>query len=187
MTENMESNYTREHNRLFDGLTAALSRDLARLSAEANGGRSILFVYPPEDEERYIEEAKRRYTDGYEFIDLREVFTDFVDSKGLDKFKRQFKNMGSEVFVSQNYSEGTFYSFLMKRIVDVSSKGVSPVLMHTGVIYKMGFSNQNIMEDPNVMKFRKPLVFFYPATVNNETIYFLDKQPASKYRCVVVI
>ena len=183
----MGSNYTQDHNRLFENLTAALNRDLARLYTEANGGRSILFVYPPEDEERYIEEAKRRYTDGYEFIDLREVFTDFVGSKGLDKFKKLFKNMGTEVFVSQNYSEGTFYSYLMKRVVNASLKGVSPVLVHTGVIYKMGFSNQNIIEDPNVMKFLKPLVFFYPATAKNETIYFLDKQPASKYRCVVVI
>lgn len=183
----MASTYLQDHNRLFSNLSAALGRDLARLSSEANGGRSILFVYPPEDEEKFIEEAKKRYTDGYEFIDLRELFTEFVDSKGLDKFKRQFMNMGTEVFVSQNYTEGTFYSHLMKRVVEVSAKGVSPILIHTGVIYKMGFSNQNIMEDPNVMKFQKPLVFFYPATLKNETIYFLDKQPASKYRCVVVI
>ena len=46
----MGSNYTQDHNRLFENLTAALNRDLARLSTEANGGRSILFVYPPEDE-----------------------------------------------------------------------------------------------------------------------------------------
>jgi hypothetical protein len=183
----MASTYIQEHNRLFSDLTAALSRDLAHLSSDANGGRSILFVYPPADEEKYIEEARRRYTDGYEVVDLRQLFVQFVDSKGLDKFRRQFKNMGTEVFVSQNYSEGTFYNFLMQRIVETAAKGVSPILVHTGVIYKMGFSNQNIMEDPNVMKFQKPLVFFYPAVLRNDTIYFLDQQPASKYRCVVVI
>ena len=183
----MASTYIQEHNRLFGDLTAALGRDLAHLSSEANGGRSILFVYPPIDEEKYIEEAKRRFTEGYEFIDLRLLFVEFVDSKGLDKFRRQFKNMGTEVFVSQNYTEGTFYSFLMKRIVDSAAKGISPILIHTGVIYKMGFSNQNIMEDPDVMKFKKPLVFFYPAVIRNETIYFLDQQPASKYRCVVIV
>ena len=170
----MASNYIQDHNRLFDDLNAALSRDMAKLSTEANGGRSILFVYPPEDEENYIKEARQRYTDGYEFVDLRELFNEFVESKGIEKFRKQFQNMGTEVFVSQNYSEGTFYTFLMKKI-------------HTGTIYKMGFSNQNIMEDPSVMKFQKPLVFFYPATVRNDTIYFLDKQPASKYRCVVII
>lgn len=88
----MASTYIQEHNRLFGDLTAVLGRDLAHLSTEANGGRSILFVYPPVDEEKYIEEAKRRFTYGYEFIDLRLLFVEFVDSKGLDKFKRQFKN-----------------------------------------------------------------------------------------------
>lgn len=183
----MASTFLQDHNRLFADLSAELSRDLARLSQEANGGRSILFVYPPEDEEKYIGEARRRYTDGYEFIDLRQVFTEFVDTKGLDRFRRQYKNMGSEAFVSQNYTEGTFYAHLMKLLMETAEKGVSPILVHTGVIYNMGFSNQNIMEAPEVMKLRKPLVFFYPATVRNETIYFLDKQPASKYRCVVVI
>lgn len=184
----MASTYIQEHNRLFSDLTAALGRDLAHLSSDANGGRSILFVYPPIDEEKYIKEAKHRYTDGYEFIDLRQLFVEFIDSKGLEKFKRQFKNMGTEVFVSQNYTEGTFYSFLMHKIVETAEKGASPILIHTGVIYKMGFSNQNIMEDPNVMKFRKPLVFFYPAIIRNKTIYFLgqQQQPASNYRCVVV-
>lgn len=55
----MASTYIQEHNRLFGDLTAALGRDLAHLSSEANGGRSILFVYPPVDEEKYIEEAKK--------------------------------------------------------------------------------------------------------------------------------
>ena len=182
----MASSFIQDHNRLFADLSAELRRDLARLSQEANGGRSILFVYPPEDEEKYIGEARRRYTDGYEFIDLREVFTEFVDTMGLDKFKRLFEIMGTEAFVSQNFSEGTYFAHLMKRLKETTGKGVAPILVHTGVIYNMGFSNQNVMEAPEMMKLRKPLVFFYPATMRNETIYFLDKQPASKYRCVVV-
>lgn len=112
---------------------------------------------------------------------------EFVESKGIEKFKKQFKNMGTEVFVSQNYTDGTFYSFLMKRIAEVADKELSPILIHTGTIFKMGFSNQNIMEDPNVIKFQRPLIFFYPATIKDDTIWFLDKQPASKYRCVVVM
>lgn len=182
----MGATFIQDHNRLFGDLSAALSRDMAKLSQEAQGGRSILFVYPPEDENEYIQEAKKRYTEGFEFIDLRELFVEFVESKGLDKFKKQFKNMGTEVFVSQNYSEGTFYSFLMKKIVDTAAKDVSPILIHIGTIFKMGFSNQNIMEDPNAILFKKPLVFFYPATIRNGKIWFLDKQPASDYRCVVV-
>lgn len=183
----MASTFIQDHNRLFSDLSAALSRDMAKLSTEANGGKSILFVYPPEDEDNYIQEARRRYTDGFEFIDLRELFVEFVESKGIEKFKKQFKNMGTEVFVSQNYTDGTFYSFLMKRIAEVADKELSPILIHTGTIFKMGFSNQNIMEDSNVIKFQRPLIFFYPATIKDDTIWFLDKQPASKYRCVVVM
>ena len=177
----MASTFIQDHNRLFSDLSAALSRDMAKLSTEANGGKSILFVYPPEDEDNYIQEARRRYTDGFEFIDLRELFVEFVESKGIEKFKKQFKNMGTEVFVSQNYTDGTFYSFLMKRIAEVADKELSPILIHTGTIFKMGFSNQN------VIKFQRPLIFFYPATIKDDTIWFLDKQPASKYRCVVVM
>ena len=74
----MASSYVIDHNRLFGDLSAALSRDMAKLSTEANGGRSILFVYPPEDEEKYIEEAKKIYTKGYEIIDLRELLVEFI-------------------------------------------------------------------------------------------------------------
>lgn len=182
----MRNTFLQDHNRLFGDLMSALNRDMVRLTTEANGGKSILFVYPPQDEEDYINEAHLHLKDGYEFIDLRHLFTEFVDAKGYDKFLRQYKNMGSEVFVSQNYIEGTFYAYLMERITDITSRGLSPVLVHTGVIYKMGFSNQNIMEAQVVMKAQRPLVFFYPAIHRDETIFFLNRQPASKYRCVVV-
>ena len=168
--------------------------DLGKIQAEEAGAaladKKIDFIYSSDlkrAHETAIPHAKRRGLDIIDSKDLREMFVEFINNKGLDKFKRQFKNSGTEVFVSQNYTEGTFYSYMMSKIVETATKGVVPVLVHTGVIYKMGFSNQNIMEDPNVMKFQKPLVFFYPAMLRNDTIYFLDKQPASKYRCVVVI
>jgi hypothetical protein len=110
-----------------------------------------------------------------------------VEAKGIDKFKRQYKNMGTEVFVSQNYAEGTFYHFMMTRIVEVYNKGISPILIHTGVIYKMGFTNHNIMDNETILRFKKPLVIFYPATLKNGKLYFLDIQDASNYRCVMVI
>ena len=64
--------------------------------------------------------------------------------------------------------------------------GKIPVLIHTGTIYGMGFSNNNIMEEKVVLSSRIPLVVFYPATVENGTIKFLGKQNASKYRCIVI-
>lgn len=131
----MASTYIQEHNRLFGDLTAVLGRDLAHLSTEANGGRSILFVYPPVDEEKYIEEAKRRFTYGYEFIDLRLLFVEFVDSKGLDKFKRQFKNSSIDTSNTEGRMEAqelratlTELQEFCQKVDDLLANGYDPKL-----------------------------------------------------------
>lgn len=131
----MASTYVQEHNRLFGDLTAVLGRDLAHLSTEANGGRSILFVYPPVDEEKYIEEAKRRFTYGYEFIDLRLLFVEFVDSKGLDKFKRQFKNSSIDTSNTEGRMEAqelratlTELQEFCQKVDDLLASGYDPKL-----------------------------------------------------------
>ena len=60
-------------------LDKAISNDLASIAVEANGGRSILFVYPMEDDDLYIAEARNRLSsDNFSFIDLRESFNDFI-------------------------------------------------------------------------------------------------------------
>ena len=38
-----------EHNRLFNELTATLKEDIVKIAGKCNGGKSILFVYPPRD------------------------------------------------------------------------------------------------------------------------------------------
>lgn len=131
----MASTYIQEHNRLFGDLTAVLGRDLAHLSTEANGGRSILFVYPPVDEGKYIEEAKRRFTYGYEFIDLRLLFVEFVDSKGLDKFKRQFKNSSIDTSNTEGRMEAqelratlTELQEFCQKVDDLLASGYDPKL-----------------------------------------------------------
>lgn len=131
----MASTYIQEHNRLFGDLTAVLGRDLAHLSTEANGGRSILFVYPPVDEEKYIEEAKRRFAYGYEFIDLRLLFVEFVDSKGLDKFKRQFKNSSIDTSNTEGRMEAqelratlTELQEFCQKVDDLLASGYDPKL-----------------------------------------------------------
>lgn len=131
----MASTYIQEHNRLFGDLTAVLGRDLAHLSTEANGGRSILFVYPPVDEEKYIEEAKRRFTYGYEFIDLRLLFVELVDSKGLDKFKRQFKNSSIDTSNTEGRMEAqelratlTELQEFCQKVDDLLASGYDPKL-----------------------------------------------------------
>lgn len=180
-----KSTYIVEHNRLMGDLKTAIEADIAKIAIDANGGRSILFVYPPVDEEKYIAEAKETL-ENCSFIDLRRLFTQFIDDMGIDNFKESYKDFGNELFASNNFSEGTFLSLILNEIMKSYSEGMIPVLLHTGTIYGMDFSNINIMEQDFVMNSKIPLVVFYPATVDNNNILFLGKQVASRYRCVVV-
>ncbi|MCF0219895.1 MAG: hypothetical protein HUK14_08945 [Muribaculaceae bacterium] len=179
------STFLVEHNRLMGDLKTALQSDIARIAIDANGGRSILFVYPPIDEEAYIAEA-RQQLENCMFIDLRELFVKFIDETGIDDFKESYQDFGNELFVSKNFEEGTFLSMILSEIKKAFDEGKVPVLIHTGTIYGMGFSNIHIMEQDFVMNSSIPLVVFYPATIENNQIVFLGKQVASRYRCVVV-
>ncbi len=180
-----ESTYLVEHNRLMGDLKTAIQSDIAKIAIDANGGRSILFVYPPVDEELYIAEANQELK-GCSFIDLRQLFTQFVDEFGVDDFKESYLNFGNELFASSNFSEDTFLALILNEIKKAFSESKIPVLVHTGTIYGMGFSNIHIMEQDFVMNSKIPLVVFYPATTVNEKIMFLGKQVASHYRCMVV-
>lgn len=179
-----KSSYFVEHNRLMSDLKVILQSDLTRLSVDANGGRSILFVYPPIDEEAYIAEAKNELSNCI-FIDLRQLLVDFIDSFGIEDFKSSYEEFGTEIFSSSNFEE-TFLTCIMNAIRSAFTDGKIPVLVHTGTIYGMGFSNIHIMEQEDVMKSSIPLVVFYPATIDNDKIMFLGKQVASHYRCVVI-
>ena len=144
----MSSSFQFDHNRLFADLENALKNDLASIQVEANGGRSILFVYPCDDDDEYIVEGRRRLSpDLFTFIDIREIFADYVNEIGEDNFKEMEANFGKEVYRSENSPEGTFFAYLMDRISAVLDSGHSPVLVHTGTLYDMEFSNIHIMEE----------------------------------------
>lgn len=179
-----KSNYAVEHNRLMKDLKLAIHADLAKLSVDANGGRSILFVYPPIDEESYIADAKAELS-GCDFIDLRQLYVEFIDNIGLDEFKEAYQEFSTELFSSANFEE-TFHHSIMDAIRESYAHKRIPVLIHTGVIFGMGFSNIHIMEQEVVMHSSIPLVVFYPAAIHQDKIMFLDHQVASHYRCVVV-
>ena len=49
-----------EHKQKFDDLKVALHIDnRPQLKRDANGGNTILFAYPPNQEDKYIEKAKK--------------------------------------------------------------------------------------------------------------------------------
>ena len=182
----MTQTFDIEHNRLFSELKATLQEDIVKIAGKCNGGKSILFVYPPSDEEAYIAKAHEVLTDGFEFIDVRKSFVQFLTDVGMDNFEEFYKEYHEEVFFSQNFEDGTFFAALIGQIKAVFELGKVPVLVHTGALYGMNFSNINIMEHRLVIDSRIPLVVFYPATIEGNQIMFLGKRPASKYRCIVI-
>ena len=183
----MSSSFQLDHNRLFADLENALKNDLASIQVEANGGRSILFVYPCDDDDEYIAEGRRRLPSSlFTFIDIRDSFAEYVKEIGEENFKEMEANFGKEVYRSENSPEGTFFAFLMDKISKVLNSGHSPVLVHTGTLYDMEFSNIHIMEDSRILTAKHPLVVFYPATVEGNTIKFLGRTTASHYRCIVI-
>ena len=181
-----KSTFQLEHNRLFSELQDALKYDIAKITGKANGGRSILFVYPPVDDDAYISEAKKTLTGKYRFIDLRQLLTYFIQEMGLDTFRENYANFQQEVFYSDNFPEESFFYAVMEHIKSAYAAGEIPVLVHTGTLFGMNFSNINIMEHRIVIESQIPLIVFYPATVDKDNIYFMDRQVASKYRCIVI-
>lgn len=180
-------NYNISHNRKFEELDAALSADSALLYSQANGGRSLLFVYPPHEETLYIEEAKRRYGSWFAFIDARAIFISFIDGMGVDNFLSNYKEFGDELFDDKDqYDDPTYLKLLTEQIKNSIEEGKTPALIHTGALYGTNFGNINLMEHPVVMKSPIPFVVFYPGMDEQGNILFLNKQIASKYRCLII-
>ncbi len=86
--------FLNEHKQKFDDLRAALHEDnRTQLKRSANGGNTVLFIYPPAEEEEYIAKAKELYPDGH-FIDVVELFVKSIDSVGIEDFKQFYKDNG---------------------------------------------------------------------------------------------
>lgn len=155
----------------------------------ANGGNSILFSYSPNEERKYIENAKVLYADRAKFIDVSKLLVHIIDEDGgWDSFKgyyNEFKNTPHLVFRSDDPAIDLF-DLIIGEIEEASNNGMIPFLIKTGCLFGTGIENANIMEHKVVMKLPNPLVIFYPSKIVDDNIYFLNFKLASKYRCVLV-
>lgn len=188
----MTAKFDIDHNRLFGLLDDVLSQDLTQLRLDANGGNSILFVYPNEEDALYVAEAKRRFNGKAIFVDVAKALTNFQDEIGLEKFNRIAKRMRNSIYYRQlpdgNVAEDCFFNYLINLLKSASQYDKPIFLIGTSAIANKGFSNINIMENPTVKAAKQPLVYFYPSVQEGDKIYFLgDKNHiASKYRCLVI-
>ncbi len=64
--------YTTDHKQKFDDLRFYIENQ-DQVRREANGGNSILFSYPPDEEQLYIDKAKELYEEKAVFIDISKL------------------------------------------------------------------------------------------------------------------
>lgn len=159
-----------------------------QLRRQANGGNSIIFSYPPEEEYLYIEHAREFFAGRAAFIDISRLFVRFIDNDGWESFKSyysEFKETPHLVFRSDDPAKDLF-DMIIDEITNACASELVPILIRTGCLHGTGIRNLNIMESPAVMGLSRPLVIFYPSRIEAGNLYFLNFEPASKYRGILV-
>ncbi len=179
--------YMTDHKQKFDDLKFHLANQ-DKLRRKANGGNSILFSYPPDEEEKYIVKAKELYRNNGAFIDVSHLLVKVIDEDGWESFSeyyKDFKNTPHLVFRSDDPTPDLF-DLIISEIGDACGNDKIPFLIRTGCLFGTGIENVNIMEHKVVMNQSHPLVIFYPSKIEEDNIFFLNFKPASKYRCILV-
>jgi hypothetical protein len=138
-----------EHKQKFDDLHLALHEDnRTQLKRSANGGNTVLFVYPPAEEEEYIIKAKELYPDGH-FIDVAELFVKSIDSVGIEDFKQFYKDhIMTPSVVFTNEDSNCLFSLIVDEICTASQDGKTTFLIHTGALEGTGIEGGDVTGDP---------------------------------------
>ncbi|MDA3844865.1 MAG: DUF1788 domain-containing protein [Candidatus Kapabacteria bacterium] len=176
-----------EHKQKFDDLDT-LIKNQDRIKRQANGGNSILFSYPPNEENAYINELRKIYTDKAEFIDVSKLLVKYIDVEGWDSFKdyyMAYQSTAHKVFSSDDPTVD-LKDMIINAITEACQNNKIPFLIRSGCLFGTGIDSVNIMENDKVMSQSQPLVIFYPSKCENDLLYFLNFKPASKYRCTLV-
>ena len=182
--------YSEDHKAKFDNLRVSLdAQNRDQLRKKANGGNTIIFTCPPEEEQMYIDKFKSDYNDGtFVFIDIAQLLVKFIDIDGWSDFSdyyEDFKDTPYLVFKSDDESEDLM-DIIIGTIAEADEKGQVAVLLRTGALFGTGIENVNIMEHKSVMNLKHPLIIIYPSKIENDNLYFLNFKLASKYRCTVI-
>lgn len=182
--------YLEDHKAKFEDLKVSLNmQNKDQLRRKANGGNSIIFTHPPEEESLYIQKFMELNSEQtFSFVDVAKLLVEFIDLDGWTDFEsyyNDFKDTPHLIFKSEDVSTDLM-DLIISAINDVNQKGKIPVLIRTGALYGTGIENVNIMEHKTVMGLKYPLIILYPSKIENENLYFLNFKLASKYRCTVI-
>ena len=182
--------YLDDHKSKFDDLEVSISlQNKNQLQRKANGGNTIIFTYPPEEEVLYLKKFEElNMNSTYCFIDIAKLLVKFIDQDGWSDFEDYYKDfIDTPHVVFNSEDEHTdLMNMIMNEIKKADANGHIPVLVRTGALYGTGIENVNIMEHKIIMGLKHPLVIMYPSKIENKNLYFLNFKLASKYRCTVI-
>lgn len=183
--------YTDEHKAKFENLKVALDiTNRTQLKREANGGNTILFTYPPIEENLYLDKVRRELDPAiFNVIDVSNLFIEYIEEDGIDDFIKSYMSMSPssyKLFFDADDPHVDLFDKVINAIVATVDKGLIPVLIRTGIFYATGIENINITQHKSVMELNHPLVIFYPGEINGNHHHFLNAKQASKYRCTVI-
>ena len=180
--------YQLHHKQKFEDLDYRLN-NLDELRRIANGGNSVLFTYPPNEESLYINKAIELYSSKATFIDISKLFIEFIDKDGIDNFITYYKdfiNTPHVIFIAEDDPQDGLFDLIIYEIKKALNENKIPILIRTGCLYGTGIENLKIMQNQNVMNKKLPLIVFYPSKVEDDVIKFLNFKNADKYRCTVI-
>lgn len=182
--------YITDHQQKFTDLKFHIANQ-DQLRRQANGGNSILFSYPPDEEQQYIEKAKELYADNTAFIHVSELLVRLIDQDkdkwgGFANYYQKMHPSSHKVFYDPNSTDTDLFDLIISEIENACRDDKIPFLIRTGCLFGTGIENVNIMEHKAVMNLPHPLVIFYPSKIEDDNIYFLNFKSASKYRCTLV-
>ena len=183
--------YTDEHKAKFENLKVALDiTNRTQLKRVANGGNTILFTYPPIEENLYLEKVINDFDSSvFSIIDVSKLFVEYIEEDGIDEFVKLYKSLSPnsyKVFFDADDPHVDLFDKVINEIVTTVERGLIPILIRTGVFYSTGIENINITQHKSVMELNHPLVIFYPGEINGNHHHFLNAKQASKYRCTVI-
>jgi hypothetical protein len=162
----------------------------SEIRLNANGGNSILVVCEPDRELEFIGAINKHMPeDSYRIIDLNMLLNKFIEQNRdvLDETFKLLKSSVNQVFKTPDGEQGSdLFGLITQSIRDSLASGKIPVVIHAGALYGSDIDNIHLMESEYVMNASLPLIILYPATKENETLMFLSKRPASRYRCMVI-
>lgn len=162
----------------------------SEIRLNANGGNSILIQCEPIRELEYIHQLVEILpSDSFLLIDVNQCLIDFVakHKKELPELYSMLQSATHEIFKAPAGEESDdLFKEIILQIKNAYNDNKVPVLINTGALYGTGIHNIHIMENEVVMRAALPLIILYPATTEPDRIMFLGKQPASKYRCMII-